>query len=241
MPLINDTFTEAADTNLVNHVPDTGTGWTEEENTTTAIQKVIAASDIVRADAAKNSQRHIYSAQPNPSTVEYDIAATLKAVNTGSGGSDDSWFFVARFTDTSNFYSAGTYGGAAAADKKIFKEVAGVITELASGDNGLAANDTLEFRVRDATKKLFHNGVEVLSTTDNALTSAGRAGFGLGNEWVSTDDITTLYEADNFSVTEVGGVGQKPRRTLMGVGRSFILWLLPSGFLALLQRAGYEF
>ncbi len=86
---------------------------------------------------------------------------------------------IARFTDTSNYYGAGTYGPGSSADLKIFKKVAGVVTELAtSGDDDTTNGDAFKFEIKDATKKLFREATEKLSTTDNALTFAGRTGMG---------------------------------------------------------------
>ncbi len=213
--IVNDTFTEAADTALTAHTPDTGSGWTKEEAAgTTNVMNVSGANDNAVASGATNSARLVYSAQPNPSVVEYDIEVTLPGIATGAGGGDDVAALLARFADTSNYYTAGTYGATSAADKKIKKTVAGVVTELATGDNGLTAGDTLKFQVRDAAKKLFHNGVEILSTADNALTAAGKAGFALGNVWVATDDLVITYTLDNFSVTEVAAAASRFRRTL---------------------------
>ena len=81
--------------------------------------------------------------------------------------------------------------------------MAGTVTELASGDSGIAVNDVLMFEIRDATKKLYKNGSEELSTTDNALTSAGKAGVGLGNLFISNNDIALEWQLDDFKVTDL--------------------------------------
>ena len=199
--IFKDFFTEGADTKLVDHTPGGfGSSWVEEEKTGVAIQRIQAADDFAESDTfEESSDRHIYTCRLLPGTAEYDLSVKLLGV---AGADTDPWFFVGRFTDTNNYYSGGTYPALETADKKIFKKVTSTVTELASGDNGMAANDTLKFEIRDAAKKLYHNGSEVLTTPDNALTSIGSGGFGLGNAWVSTDDIRSAWQADDFTIDE---------------------------------------
>ena len=215
-----DTFVEVAiDTSLILHLPtgaNAGSGWTAEEVTGTAIQRVDAANDYCESSADEGNDRHLYTLQPDPAGVEYDVQATLSGI---AGSPSLPWFLIARLTDASNYYSAGSYNAGSAADKKIFKKVAGTVAEIASGDNGLTAGDTIKFEVRDAAKKLFHNGSEIISSADNALTSAGRAGFGVGNAWVATDDIEQDWKSDNFFYTEVAAAASAAKRRMMlGVG-----------------------
>jgi hypothetical protein len=206
-----DDFTEAT-TNvaLTAHTPTgagAGTGWTQEEITGVITQRVNFTVDRAEATALEANDRNIYTLQPNPTGAEYDVQMTLATVSTVA---TSPIFLVARLTDASNYYSAGTYRSADAADKKIFKTVAGVITELASGDSGIANGDVLLFQVRNVTKKFFKGGVEQLSTTDNVLTSPGRVGYGMGSAWAVSGDIGAEWQLDNFSFTEVASAVQDP-------------------------------
>ena len=204
---VSDTFDVDTDTILTAHTPTpTGDGWTEEVRTGSRYQRIRTADDEALSNAGENSDRHIYTAQPNSTGAEYDVEAQLNGVP-GGAGTDDPWFLVARLTGTGDYYSAGVYPNAPAADKKIFKTVGGTPTELASGAMSaeIAANDILMFEVRDATKKLYKNAAEELSTANNDITASGRAGFGLGNAWISTDDISTSWKTDNFEIDEVAG------------------------------------
>ncbi len=210
---VSDTFSVGVDTNLDVHTPTpTGDGWTEEVRTGNRYQRIRTADDYSQSNAGENSDRHIYTAQPNCSGAEYDVEAQLVGVPAGAG-TDDPWFLVARLTGTGDYYSAGVYDNAPAADKKIFKTVGGTPTELASGAMSaeIADNDILMFEVRDATKKLYKNAGEELSTSNNDITASGRAGFGLGNAWVSTDDIVNAWDTDNFELDEVVGGGPTPQ------------------------------
>lgn len=208
--LVNDTFTEAGDTALTAHTPDTGTGWTEEDNSTGSSLNILSGrgGDNVSLTATGGEAHIAATAQPNPTAASYDVEITFKEVQ-GAGGQDDPCFLIARFTDGSNFYSAGTYATDDAADKRIFKMVSGSPTELASGDNGLANTDKLSFEVRTDTPRLrlLHNDSSVLTSDDTAITAVGRAGFGLGNYWdAAVDDARHPYQITLFTLTEVDPV-----------------------------------
>jgi hypothetical protein len=78
---VSDTFTEASDTALTSHTPDTGTVWTEIFDSTTpgTDAQVIASTDIVQAgDNDENNTGQAYAAQPDPTGVDQNISITLK-------------------------------------------------------------------------------------------------------------------------------------------------------------------
>lgn len=191
--IFNDTFTDTNGTALTAHTPDTGTGWTEEERTGTAIQQI--DSNAASPSANEASVRHIYSAQPDPGTPDYDVEFTIVAMS----GADDPFFLVARFADANNYYSAGAYNDGTF---KIFKKVSGTVTELDSFSGSFANGDTFKFELRGTALKLYKNGSEQCSATDSDLTSAGKAGFGAGNAWAANDDVGSAASVDDFSVTE---------------------------------------
>jgi hypothetical protein len=201
--IFQDTFTEASTTAIDSHTPDTGTGWVIEIDGGADLPTASGVDDALRVTSGTNSDRTIITSRPNPTSAEYDVQFTVTVLP--SDADNPSWL-VARYTDASNYYVAGTNGAANAADKKLVKNVAGVRTELASGDSADTIGDVFKFQVRNATKKLFRNGVELLSTTDNALTSTGSAGVAWGNAGtVATDDVSGITRLDNYSVDEVAG------------------------------------
>ena len=59
---------------------------------------------------------------------------------------------------------------------QLAKMEGGVVTTLGTIDVTIAAGDTFKLEITDATKKIYHNGIEVISSTDNALTAAGNWG-----------------------------------------------------------------
>ena len=87
-----------------------------------------------------------------------------------------------RRLDNDNFYYLQILSNTNPADSvKLLKYVGGVATELGTIDVTIAAGDTFKLEITDGTKKVYHNGSEVLSSTDNALTAAGTWGVYFGN------------------------------------------------------------
>jgi hypothetical protein len=202
--IVEDHFVEggAVDVKLDSHVPDTtGTGWTEEEKTGVRGLEVDPADDNLQADSSESSDRAVYSSQPNPTATNYYLE--LEFITGEPTSADDPAGLFAYWDDASNWYSGGTYESDAAADKKIYEEVSGVITELATGDSGITANDVLKFEVNANSQKLYKNGGLELSATDGDLSGPGKCGVFYGNLWVATNDIQR-WQWDNYVVTEVG-------------------------------------
>jgi hypothetical protein len=201
---VNDTFTESAATDLTAHSPDTGTSWTEVFNDSTLKAIINTANDVVEASGGQNSKGMAYSAEPDPTSSEYQIQFDVAVNETGSGTKPVGAF--ARRTDNSNFYSFQILpAGNSKSDRKLFKEVAGVTTELASSDQGASSGQTFLFIITDAKKSVEQDGSEILSTSDNALSSAGDCGLYWGNFNGSGDGghIRATWELDNFTSEDI--------------------------------------
>jgi len=204
--IVEDPFTVASDTNLQDHTPSTtGDQWVQEFNDSTAKNFVVeeATDDLDVGNEA--SVAIIVTSRPNPTVVEYDIEMNIKSSNYGAD--TRPFILIARFTDTSNMYGLGNYRSPVAADAKIWKLVSGTPTELASGDTGWANGVVIKAKITDATKKLFKDAAEILSSSDNALTSAGRAGIGGGDVFVSGDGLPSSGQWDDYKVTETSAAG----------------------------------
>jgi hypothetical protein len=208
--VVYDSFTEAGDTAITSHTPETGTGWTEvyDSSTATTNAQVIASSGIVRAGSDENNVGQAYTAQPAPTGVDQDISITLRALNTDTGTKPVGIF--GRRTDNSNFYHVQILSNAHAEPSvKLWKFVSGVATELGSYDATLAVNDVIKLEIRDATKKVYINGIERISSTDNALTNAGTWGIYFGDFNGAGDGahLRMVWELDDFLAEEPGGSG----------------------------------
>ena len=179
----SDTFTEAADTDLAFHTSDSGHTWTKYFGN---VLTVLAASDYLYNAAPTNSSR--YKSSVTPASAEYDVQADIRA--------DINWSFgvSGRIDDAVSDEYFAAYENSL---WKLWKIDAGVVTTLAtySGDSPNGTTRTAKLEIRNATKKLFIGGVERISSTDNAVTAAGKPGlYGDGNStgnwmdnWSSTD------------------------------------------------------
>lgn len=200
-----DNFTEAvSNTPLDSHTPDVGTGWTKLESVNCAgcdIRALAGGFNVARNTLDVAQARVIYTAQATYSSALYDVTAEVRD-QFGVPNDDDPWWLHARVTDASNYYAAGAYLSGANPDIFIIKKEAGVVTTLASANSGFSfsASTTVKFEIRNATKKLFINGAEILSTSDNSLTSTGECGLSLGNTRLSSDDIDTGWTFDVFEI-----------------------------------------
>lgn len=206
---ILDTFTEASLTALTAHTPDTGTGWTEEFNDTSGLKilEIKAGSGVADATASEVNDGIIVTAQPDPVEVEYDLEQTWSGVE--ALGAVDWAALFARFADTDNFYVAVGAGSANASSIRLAIRSGGTTTELTSGDQDPVAGDVWKFEIRDAAKKFYIDSgagyVEVLSTDNNDITTAGKAGWGLGDCYVfaNSGDVDGSWEATDHTRTEV--------------------------------------
>lgn len=197
--VFDDTFTEAGDTTLASHVPDTGTGWTDE-SATGSTWEITASSDDVSPDSNANNTLLFYSAQhSNGTNVEYDIEVDV--VTEGTGNTHPCGFY-GRFVDASNTYRVFWYNRAPT-DLFLYKFVGGTPTALASADtDNTWTASRIKFEILDATKRLFFGATQEISSTDNALTAQGEGGLAAGAIVSASDDISANWTFDNFTITE---------------------------------------
>jgi hypothetical protein len=89
----------------------------------------------------------------------------------------------------------------------LFKTVAGVNTSLGTFNEALINGDerTIKLQIRDATKKVFIDGVERISSADNAITAAGRAGVRFSNA------LAGNMEMDNFDASDVAAAAAEAK------------------------------
>ena len=198
--IVKDTYTEASTTALPSHTPDTGTSWTEVLNDTAASQfQVNGTNDNLEINTSDDSVSLAYSCEPDPSSAEYVVEIVVTTwYNPGASSSAPVGLF-ARRTDNDNHYSVQILPiGHTSNLIKIFKEVSTTRTELASANVTGLDGSLIQFIVTDAKKSVRMNGVEVCSTTDNALTSAGDCGVWTGDFAGDGFRIRTGWALDDF-------------------------------------------
>ncbi len=198
--IVSDTFTEGSDTAITSHTPDIGTGWTEVfDNSNSGVDAVIiAATDEVQAGSQVNNKGQMYTAQPNPTFVDQIVSITIKDGHTQAGSKGVGVF--ARRTDNSNYYVAQILPNGESADTiTLYKRVGGTWTSLGSYDATLAAGTIIKLEVTDATKKVYVDGTQRISSTDNALTSVGTWGLVFGSEAGSVSShLRPQWHLDDF-------------------------------------------
>ncbi len=202
--IVSDAFVEGSNTTLDNHTPGTGSQWLEVVILGTTELQVEASTDWLRSSGSATGNGQFCRSQPSPSTVDYDVELEVIGVDTGS--STRVWRIHGRATDGDNTYMVELLPtGHTDNDVTLFKIVGGTKTQLATVDTGLAANDVIKLELRDAAKKVYKDGAEILSSADNALTSAGDAGVSCGKYSTATNGNTnsSVWAFDNYVVTEV--------------------------------------
>lgn len=209
MAVVSDTFTEASDTDLTSHTPDTGSAWVQVAILGTTKLRVIAATDVLGAAGSATGNGELCKSQPSPSGADYDAALRVTAVDTGSASR--FWRIHGRMTDGDNSYFVELAPtGHANNDVTLYKIVSGTKTSLATVDTGLAANDIITLSMSGTTIRVLKNGAQILSVTDSALSAAGDAGISAGkyNANIGTANInSSSWAFDDYSVTEAAPAG----------------------------------
>jgi hypothetical protein len=205
---VSDSFTVSSDTPLPSHIPDMGTGWTEVFDDTSAGTdlKINAAADHLRSGYAdiETGNGQAYTAQPNPTSPDQDVSITIATDYNANYAR--LWGIFARRTDDSNFYHVQIVPDNYTSQDTftLFKYVGGVATKLGGYEATITAGDVIKLEIRDAAKKVYINGTERISSSDNSLTAAGTWGIYWGNYNGAGDggDHYRIWEADDFLAEE---------------------------------------
>lgn len=200
MANLSDTFTDTANVLLDAHTADSGHIWTKHPLSAAATQSI----DINGRLKASASDA-IYFAGWTPASIEYDVFCDMVILSLVA----NQTFACARMDTAANtFYGARFTNGTV----ELQKRVAGTFTLLGSYVSGLTSGThPLMLQVRDAAKKVFVDGVERISSTDNAITAAGRVGVRSG---ASTSDSTGIH-IDNLVGADITLAGAVTAISLM--------------------------
>jgi len=128
---------------------------------------------------------------------------------------DGEAHIILRDTGTNATQYLFGYGLESGAKKwMIWKKVSGVRTLLASATEALTTGQTYRIRanISDAQKRLYVNGVEKCSTTNNDVGDAGRvgvqfkqSGYHFGDIIVKSPETTVYGEEQSFTTMAAGG------------------------------------
>lgn len=177
---VSDAFTDTDTTALQSHTGETGATWTEHANE--------LGND---ATIVSNQCKHIgssgvsYYASGTASSNEYDVEATNIAATSASIGTG---IYGRLLTSALTGYLAWGAGSTT-----LYKVTAGAFTSLGTYASAWASSDAIKLQIRSATKKIFINGTERISSANNDHTGTGNAGIrfygagGILDAFVATD------------------------------------------------------
>ena len=177
--IFQDLFEEAAVTPLASHTPDLGTGWTLLYNSAaiTVIQvKPLGQSGVPNLCGPSTSENNVtalYGINPSPSTADVKLEADRYMLNWAVSNNYGTGVFARHSESGGNhtFYALLMVPNLHAEHSlRLYKVVAGTATLLGSYDHTFANGDKIAFECYDAAKKVYANGVEVISSADNAIT-----------------------------------------------------------------------
>src|SRR5690606_36505418 len=118
----------------------------------------------------ENNERVIYTAETAaPLPAEYDITITIDNV---SAGTNDKMQVFARFIDDNNWYCMDIGTPADSNNCSLVVKQNGSVTILQQVTNDPGIGDVHKLEIRNAVKRVLKNGVEILSSNDNSITSA---------------------------------------------------------------------
>lgn len=195
-----DTFTESSNTELSFHEPDVGwsTGWVKVLDNGTSLYAT-DSTDTLRVIANGTDVGALYAASGSSYfTQDYEVSLLQGLLGTSHTAS-----LAVRLQDADNMYllrfSTNVF--------QLWKRSAGTWSLLDSASTYPANGQTVSLKVVGEAISGEINDVEYVSATDSDFPT-GFAGVGLGETAVSTDDVGTGVNVDNFQVV---GIDSPPR------------------------------
>lgn len=190
-----DLFADGTNTAIASHTPDVGGSWVRPSYETATI--IISDANRVRANSSSAATAYNNG---SPASAEYDVQADIITLSVTNGRAD----VAGRLDTAAQTYYLGGFNGNGD-NWQLFKCVSGSFTSLGTyGDADSASRSrTVKLEIRDATKKVYVDGTERISSSDNAITAAGKAGIRFDAQ--NTPDNTTEHHVDNFSATDAAG------------------------------------
>jgi lysophospholipase L1-like esterase len=186
-----DTFTDADGTDITSHTGEAGATWSLITGYAPATPSKITSNRLYTTTAQGG-----YKASGTPPTADYYVEGVVRYL---TNLASDSVGIAGRIDPAANTMYFGRYGNTAGG-WQLFKVIAGAATQLgstvtASFPTGL--DKTLRLVMQGTTIKLLVDGVEVISATDSAISTAGFAGVRM------TTTQTTTTGAHVASITAV--------------------------------------
>lgn len=203
----SDNFTDTAGTILDAHTPSGGGTWTEHSNYGSS-EAVISDVNRLRGNVATAS---CYYHSGAPATAEYDVDLDVHVITDPAALHEHVVGRINTGADTMYGVRRNTSG-----QWQLYKIVTGTLTSLGTFSQTLTVGVSyrVKLEIRDAAKKVYIDGVERISSADNAITAAGKAGVRFNGRVTSN---STDRHLDNFEASDPGGGGSPQDANLTGI------------------------
>lgn len=192
MPFVTDSMTGSAGTTLQSHTGEVGATWTLHTGLSVGTQAVLSDVNRVRHDLTGETD---YYASGVPAAAEYDVSADFVVKSLAGEAGLYGRMAVNPTADGYLFYYNNGAG-----QWILEKVVGGTYTSLGTFTQTLTDEQTyaIKLAIRDATKKGYVATVERISSADNAITAANRAGLLL-----RVGSNTTGFHLDGFDASDL--------------------------------------
>jgi len=191
----NDTFTEASTTSLEDHTPSPlGTSWSESSAGPDKWKVTDKESNHTNeAGGSANVVRENTDIGGDVMDVTLVVTATKCDGGAGTGYAGPAGRIPSGTVDGDNFYAARLYSDGSNCDVELVKNVGGSETQLGTYDAnfGTSTDVTLKLEIRTATKKVFVDGIERISSSDDSLTGNNFAGMAAFKDLWRMDDFVS--------------------------------------------------
>jgi hypothetical protein len=182
---VSDSFTVASNTMLEAHSPNTGGAWTRQTGGSGIILN--AAADNARNVAAGDWS--VYTNAAVPTSAEVVVGASVVFTNANANNWVD--LFGRASVNLLNAYQARFAANGAVS---LIRYVGGTPTVLATGTVTVALNTPIEliFSIKNASKQIWINGVQIVSSADNTVATLGILALGMDSNvanQVIVDDV----------------------------------------------------
>jgi hypothetical protein len=163
-----DSFTDTNNTDLSAHTGETGATWTLHPSYSSGAAQ-IAFNQL------RNVTTYAYYASGTPSSSEYTVTAVLNAKQTYV---DNRGIGIAGRMDTATNTMYLAQYAYLNSRWELFKGVSGTFTSLGTYSQTLVDGEsyTLTLEITNGAKRLIVDGIERISSTDNAITGSGTVG-----------------------------------------------------------------
>lgn len=191
---VNDSMTDTAGVVLSSHTADSGGLWTNHPSGGGASTQITNAN---RAGRTTGTGQSIYYAAGTPTTAEYDVEADFFIAS--SAVTSVGIFGRLNTTTGENGYMIRCSG----TDWKLFEVSGGTYTQIGATYVGsVTVGQTYHVRlaIRNSVKKVYIDGIERMTATNNAITAAGRVGTRMGT--LTQTDAVGIH-VDNVKATNV--------------------------------------